>query len=50
LENLDDEVDINRDRATIREDINISAEENLGYYEVRKYKPGSMTGAQNYLI
>jgi hypothetical protein len=31
-------VEINRDRETIREDIKISAEENLGYYELREYK------------
>jgi hypothetical protein len=31
LENLDTEVDINRDWETIRENINISAKESLGY-------------------
>jgi hypothetical protein len=39
LENLDDEVDINRDWETIREDITIPAKENLGYYELKKHKP-----------
>jgi hypothetical protein len=39
LENLDGEVDINRDRETIRKDIKISVKENLGYYELKKYKP-----------
>jgi NADH:ubiquinone oxidoreductase subunit D len=39
LENLDDDVGINRVWKTIRENINISAEESLGYYELKKHKP-----------
>jgi hypothetical protein len=39
LENLNAEVDIARARETIRHNIKISAKENLGYYELRKYKP-----------
>jgi hypothetical protein len=38
LENLDNEVDINRAWETIRENIKISANENLGYYELKKCK------------
>jgi hypothetical protein len=39
LENLDTEVDINKAREIIRENINISAEESLGYCELKKHKP-----------
>jgi hypothetical protein len=39
LENLDAEVDINRAWEIIRENIKISAKENLGYYELKKHKP-----------
>jgi hypothetical protein len=39
LENLDTEVDINRAWETVRENIKISAEESLGYYELKKHKP-----------
>jgi hypothetical protein len=39
LENLQTEVDINRVWESIRENITISAEESLGYYELKKYKP-----------
>jgi hypothetical protein len=39
LENLDDDVDITRAWETIRENINISAKESLGYYEQKKHKP-----------
>jgi hypothetical protein len=39
LENLDAEVDINRAWETITENINISAKESLGYYELKKHKP-----------
>jgi hypothetical protein len=38
LENLDDEVDINRVWETVRENIKISAKESLGYYELKKNK------------
>jgi hypothetical protein len=39
LENLDTEVDINRAWETFRENIKISAKENLGYCELKKHKP-----------
>jgi hypothetical protein len=39
LENLDAEVDINRARETIRENIKISNKERLGCYEFKKDKP-----------
>jgi hypothetical protein len=38
LENIDREVDVNKARETIRENINISAKEGLGYYELKKNK------------
>jgi hypothetical protein len=39
LEELDAEVEINSAWETIREDINISAKESLGYFELKKHKP-----------
>jgi hypothetical protein len=39
LENLDTEVDVTKAWETIRENINISAKENIGYYELKKHKP-----------
>jgi hypothetical protein len=39
LENLDDDVDIDRAWKTIRENIKISAKESLGYCELKKHKP-----------
>jgi 50S ribosomal subunit-associated GTPase HflX len=39
LEDLDTEVEINSAWETIRENINISAKENLGYFELKKHKP-----------
>jgi hypothetical protein len=39
LENLDNDVDINRAWETIRENIKISAKMSLGYYELKKHKP-----------
>jgi hypothetical protein len=39
LENLDDDVDINRASETIKENIKISAKTSLGYYELKKDKP-----------
>jgi hypothetical protein len=39
LENVDDEMDINRTWETIRENIKISAKESVGYYELKKHKP-----------
>jgi hypothetical protein len=38
LENLDDNVDINRAWENIRENIKISAKENLGHYELNQHK------------
>jgi hypothetical protein len=39
MDNLDAEVDINRDWVTIRVNINISAKASLSYYELEKPKP-----------
>jgi hypothetical protein len=39
LENLDTEVDINRSWEIIRQNINISAKESLGYYELKRHNP-----------
>jgi hypothetical protein len=39
LENLDTEVDVNKSRETITENINISEKESLGYYETKRDKP-----------
>jgi hypothetical protein len=39
MEDLDAEVEINSAWETIRENINISAKESLGYYELKKHKP-----------
>jgi hypothetical protein len=36
---LDAEVDINSAWETIRKDINISAKQSLGYYELKRYNP-----------
>jgi hypothetical protein len=38
LEDLDPEVEINNIWVTIRENINVSAKESLGYYELKKHK------------
>jgi hypothetical protein len=45
---LDTEGDVNKAWETIRENIKISAEDSLGYYEPKKNKHGSMKDAQNY--
>jgi hypothetical protein len=39
LEILDIEVEINRCKDNIRENIKILAKESLGYYELKKHKP-----------
>jgi hypothetical protein len=39
LEDLDTEVEINSDWETIIENIKMSAEESLGYFELKKHKP-----------
>jgi hypothetical protein len=49
LENLDAEVDINRAWETIRENINISAKECLGYHELNKHKPWLDEGCSDLL-
>jgi hypothetical protein len=48
LENLDAGVDVNKAWETIRENIKISAKESPAYSELKKHKPWSMKGAQNY--
>jgi hypothetical protein len=48
LEDLDAEVEINSALETIREDVNISAKESLGYFELKKHKPWFDEDAQNY--
>jgi hypothetical protein len=39
VEDLDAEEEINGAWVTIRENINISAKDSLGYYELKKHKP-----------
>jgi hypothetical protein len=39
LENLETEVDVNKAWETIRENIKMSAQESLGYYELKRHKP-----------
>jgi hypothetical protein len=39
LEDLDTEVEINRAWEMIRENVNISAKEILGYFQLKKHKP-----------
>jgi hypothetical protein len=39
LEDLDIEMEINSAWETIRENINVSAKESLGYYKLKKHKP-----------
>jgi hypothetical protein len=48
LEDLDTEVEINSAWETIRENIQISAKESLGYFELKKHKPCFDENAQNY--
>jgi hypothetical protein len=48
LEDLDAEVEINSAWEMIRENIKISAKENLGYFELKKLNHGSVKDAQNY--
>ncbi|PNF13602.1 hypothetical protein B7P43_G17919 [Cryptotermes secundus] len=49
LENLVTEVDVNRAWKTIRENINISAKESLGNYEMKKHKPWFHEGCSKLL-
>jgi hypothetical protein len=48
FENLDAEVDINKTWETLRANINISAKESLGYYDLKKHKPRFNGGSRNY--
>jgi hypothetical protein len=48
LEDLDTVVEINSAGKMIRENINISAKDNLGYFELMKHKPWFEEDAQNY--
>jgi hypothetical protein len=49
LEDLDAEMDINRAWETDRYNIKISAEESLGYYELKKHKPWFVEGCSELL-
>jgi hypothetical protein len=49
LENLDTEVDVIKAWETIRENINISAKESLGYYELKKKNPWFVNGCPELL-
>jgi hypothetical protein len=49
LGHLDAEVNINRSRETIRENITILAKESLGYYELKKHKPWFNKGCSRLL-
>jgi hypothetical protein len=48
VEILDTEVDINRVWETIRENINISVKESLGYYKLKKTSQGPTKEVQKY--
>jgi hypothetical protein len=48
LGDLDPDAEINTVSETIRKNINMSAEESLGYYELKQHKPWFMSDAQNY--
>jgi hypothetical protein len=48
LEDLDAEVEINTISETIRENINISANKSLGYYELKRHKQWFDEGCSNY--
>jgi hypothetical protein len=50
LEDLDTEVEINSAWETIRENINISARESLGYFELKKHKPWFDEGCSELLL
>jgi hypothetical protein len=49
LENLDDDMDINRAWETIRENIQIPSKETLGYYELKKHKSWFSEGCSKLL-
>jgi hypothetical protein len=48
MEDLDTEVEINTVRETIIGNINMTAKESLGYYELKQHKPWLEKNAQNY--
>jgi hypothetical protein len=50
LENIDTEVDINKAWETIRENTKISANESIGYYELKKHKPWLDEGCSKLLV
>jgi hypothetical protein len=49
LKDLDAEVEVNSAWETIRENINISAKESLGYFEFKKHKPWFYIGSSELL-
>jgi hypothetical protein len=49
LEDLDVEVEINSAWEMIRENIQISAKESLGYFELKKHKPWFDKGCSKFL-
>jgi hypothetical protein len=49
LEDLDAEVEINSAWETIRENINVSAKESQGYFELKKHKPWFDKGCSKFL-
>jgi hypothetical protein len=49
LEDLDTEVELNSAWETIRKNINISAKESLGYFELKKHKPWLEEGCSKLL-
>jgi hypothetical protein len=49
LEDLDSKVEINSAWETTRENINISAKESLGYFELKKHKPSFDEGCSKLL-
>jgi hypothetical protein len=50
LENLDDDVDINRAWETIKDNIKISVKVSLGYYELKKHNPWFDKGCSKLLV
>jgi hypothetical protein len=50
LKKLDDDVVINRAWETVRKNINISAKETVGYYELKKHKSWFIEACSNYYI
>jgi hypothetical protein len=50
LEDFDTEVEINGAWETIRENINITAKESIGYFELKKHKPWFDKGCSKLLV